>query len=121
MRYLNFPYKIADNGRTDFTDSPGNIRDMIELILFTNPGERVHRPEFGCGVGRLVFSPNSPEVASTTSYLIQSSLMQELGDLIVVMSVDCESVDSQLIVNVKYSLLDSEEETEERFERSFSK
>ena len=42
-----------------------HVRDLIEQLLFTSPGERVMRPDFGCGLLDLVFAPNSPELAST--------------------------------------------------------
>ena len=39
------------------------MRDMIEQVLFTAPGERVNRPDFGCGLLQMVFGPNSSELA----------------------------------------------------------
>lgn len=117
MRYLAYPYAIVESG-TAMTDSQGNIRDMIELVLFTVPGERVNRPEFGCGVERLVFSPNSEEVANSVGYMVQSNLQRELGDHIIVHSVECHSEDSTLIISVSYSFIDSEKIESERYERS---
>ncbi len=61
---INFPLHFDGRGRTAFTDDPGHIRNMIEQFLFTNPGERVNRPDFGSGLLQLVFEPNSPELAA---------------------------------------------------------
>ena len=75
---------------------------MIELLLFTNPGQRVMRPDFGCGLGDLVFEPNSPEIAASLQSTVQASLQRWLGDVIDVVSVEVTSEDSTLRVFVAY-------------------
>jgi uncharacterized protein len=99
---IDFAYHFDARGRTAETDYDSHIRDLIEQVLFTAPGERVNRPDFGSGLLRLVFSPNSSELAATTQYLVQSSLQQYLGDLIQVDAVDVTSEDSTLRVSVRY-------------------
>ena len=81
------------------------MRDLIEQVLFTAPGERVMRPDFGSGVAQLVFALNSIEVAGATQALVQSALQRWLGDRIAVLEVRVESVDAQLQVTVRYQLL----------------
>ena len=76
--YFDFPYHIDGRGRTAETDEDDHIRDMIHQVLFTNPGERVNRPDFGCGVGQLVFMPNSDALAAATQFLVQGSLTRWL-------------------------------------------
>ena len=44
------------------TSDDDHIRDLIEQVLFTSPGERVMRPDFGAGLLALVFEPNSVEL-----------------------------------------------------------
>jgi phage baseplate assembly protein W len=73
-------------------------------VLFTVPGERVMRPDFGSGVAQLVFAPNSAELASATQMLIQGSLQQWLGELIVVQGVRVEAIDAVLSITVQYSV-----------------
>ena len=73
-------------------------------MLFTAPGERVNRPDFGCGLLRLVFAPNSDELAAATQFLVQGSLQQWLGDLIEVNDVQVESDDARLLVEVQYTV-----------------
>ena len=57
--YIHHPYSFDNTGRTTRTDRVDHIRDLIEQLLFTAPGERVNRPEFGSGLMQLVFAPNS--------------------------------------------------------------
>jgi phage baseplate assembly protein W len=103
-RHMNvdFPYHFDSRGRTAEIDYDAHIRELIEQVLFTSPGERVNRPDFGSGLLRLVFAPNSSELAATTQYLVQGSLQQYLGDLIQVDAVDVTSEDSTLRVSVRY-------------------
>ena len=99
---LDFPYHFNARGRTAEVDDDAHIRDLIEQVLFTAPGERVNRPEFGSGLLRLVFAPNSDQLAATTQYLVQGSLQQYLGDLIQVDAVSVTSEDATLRVTVRY-------------------
>jgi len=101
---IDFPYHIDYTGRTAATGSDDHIRDMIEQVLFTSPGERVNRPTFGCGLLQLVFAPTSPELATATQFMVQGALNQWLGSLIQVEAVDVESVDSTLNVKVVYTV-----------------
>jgi uncharacterized protein len=99
---IDFPFELDGRGRTAATDADDHIRDMIEQVLFTAPGERVNRPGFGSGLLQLVFAPNSDELAAATQFLVQGSLQQWLGDLIDVEAVEAESIDSTLRVTVRY-------------------
>jgi phage baseplate assembly protein W len=99
---VDFPFHFDSRGRTAEVDYDAHIRDLIEQVLFTAPGERVNRPDFGCGLLQLVFAPNSDQLAATTQYLVQASLQQYLGDLIQVDTVEVENEDSTLRVSVRY-------------------
>ncbi len=101
---VKFPLQFDNRGRTTETSYDDHIRDMIEQILFTSPGERVNRPDFGSGLLQLVFQPNSIELATTAQFLAQSSLQQWLGELIDVNAVEVESYDSTLQVTVRYTI-----------------
>ncbi len=61
--YFNFPFKIDDNGRSSVTNEERHIKNLIEQILFTSPGERVNRPNFGSGLNQIIFEPNSDILA----------------------------------------------------------
>ncbi|MHC1767286.1 MAG: GPW/gp25 family protein [Verrucomicrobiia bacterium] len=99
---VEFPYHFDARGRTAVADYEAHIRDLIEQVLFTAPGERVNRPDFGSGVLRLVFAPNSDQLAATTQYLVQGALQQYLGDLIQVDAVEVSNQDSILRVSLRY-------------------
>lgn len=121
MTYFAFPYQIDGRGRTqEARRDEGNdeyIRGLIEQVLFTAPGERVMRPDFGSGLRQLLFEGNSPELAATTQMLAQSSLQQWLGNLIVIESVEIEAVESALHVEVIYVVRRTEEQQRVVFKR----
>jgi phage baseplate assembly protein W len=98
----DFPFHFDGRGRTASTSDNDHIRDMIEEFLFTNPGERVNRPDFGSGLLQLVFAPNSPELAATVQFTIQAGLQRWLSDLIAVQKVEVTAIDSMLQVSVAY-------------------
>ena len=99
---LDYPLHVDGRGRTATTDDRDHIRDLIELTLFTQPGERVNRPTFGSGVMQLVFAPNSDSLASATQFLIQGALQQFMGDVIQVDAVDVRAEDATLRVTIDY-------------------
>jgi uncharacterized protein len=114
---IDHPFRIDGRGRTGDTRSDEHIRDLIEQVLFTAPGERVNRPDFGTGLMGLVFAPNSPELATATEFMVQGALQRWLGDLIQVDAVNVESVESTLRVVVVYQVRGSEGRLVARFER----
>jgi len=100
--HIGYPLRIDGRGRSAGAAEDEHIREMIEQLLFTSPGERVNRPEFGTGVMQLVFAPNSPELAAATELTIQGALQQWLGEAIQVEGVDVRSRDSTLHITVRY-------------------
>lgn len=106
MPHLDYPYHIDSHGRSAQTGEDDHLRDLIEQVLFTAPGERVMRPDFGCGLAQLVFEPNSNTLAATTQMLVQAALLQHLSHLIAVNDVSVEADDSALRVNVNYTVLE---------------
>ena len=105
MPHVDFPYHFDRNGRTAAATAADHVRDLIEQVLFTSPGERVMRPDFGSGLLALVFEPNSTTLAATTRMLAQGALQQHLGHLIGVQAVEVEAVDSVFQVTVRFSML----------------
>jgi phage baseplate assembly protein W len=99
---IDFPFHFDRRGRTTATSDDDHIRDMIEELLFTNPGERVNRPDFGSGLLQLVFAPNSPELAATLQFTCQAALQRYLGDVIDLQSLQVTSQDSSLTVVISY-------------------
>ena len=99
---IAYPFEIDGRGRTADASQDEHIRQLIEQVLFTSPGERVNRPTFGSGVKQLVFAPNSDELASATEFTVQGALQQWLGHLIKVEGVNVESEDATLTITVTY-------------------
>ncbi len=114
---FDYPFHFDSRGRTATTTPGDHIRDMIEQLLMTEPGERVNRPDFGCGLRQLNFAPNSEELASALQFTIRASLQRWLSDLIEVQTLNVTAVDSTLTVYMKYAIRSTGEEREEQFVR----
>ena len=99
---IAFPFRIDARGRTADVGYDDHVRHLIELLLFTSPGERVRRPDFGCGLLDLVFEPNSPELASALQLSIQAQLQRWLGDVIDIELIEVESEENVLRVHISY-------------------
>ena len=115
--FLDFPFHLDGRGRSAETGADDHVRDLIYQVLFTNPGERVNRPDFGCGLKQLVFAPNSDALAASTQQLVQGALLRWLEDVITVERVTVANVDATLEVTVVYVRRDSGERREEVFTR----
>jgi hypothetical protein len=125
---IAFPFRADRRGRTALPHSrlrssggtpighAEHVHDLIEQLLFTSPGERVMRPDFGCGLLDLVFAPNSPELVSTLELSVQASLQRWLGDLIDVVALDVISDDSAVRVHLSYVLRATGARTDDVFE-----
>ena len=110
---LDYPFRVDARGRTSTTGYEEHVRDLIEQVLFTSPGERLNRPMFGSGLLQLVFAPNSDVLATAVQFTVQGSLQQWLGELIQVEGVEVTAEDSHLTVRVVYRLRDGELRTAE--------
>jgi phage baseplate assembly protein W len=99
---VDFPFRVDGRGRSAAADEDEHVRDLIEQVLFTAPGERVNRPTFGTGLMQLVFAPNSDELATATQFLVQGALQQWLGEVIEIGEVEVTSRDATLEVVVRY-------------------
>ena len=113
---IAFPIYIDREGILARTSHDLHIRQMIQLVLFTGPGERVNRPDFCCGLDRLVFDAAGNELITTTQSQVQSQLQRWLGELIQVETVDVEVQEAILTVTVRYRLILNGETREDRFQ-----
>jgi len=113
--FLDFPLAIDTRGRVALTDEDDHVRDLIMLVLFTAPGERVNRPEFGCGLKQLVFAPASDALAAATEQLIHGSLLRWLEPVISVEKVAVAVGDGSLEITVAYARRDTQERREDVF------
>jgi hypothetical protein len=114
---LDYPFRFDGRGHTATTSESDHLRDLIEQVLFTLPGERVNRPDFGSGLLQLTFAPLSDELASATQFLVQGALQQWLGDRIGVEQVRVTREDSTLRVLVQFVVQRTGERRVEEFRR----
>jgi uncharacterized protein len=103
---INFPYQFDGRGRTD-DPLANSLRQMVEQVLFTMPGERVNLPDFGSGLMQLTFAPNGAEMAAATQFAVQGALQKWMSGLIKVQSVTASAIESTLTVRVAYSPLNT--------------
>ncbi len=115
---IEFPFRFDHRGRTASTDDEDHIRDMIEQVLFTSPGERVNRPTFGSGLLQLIFAPINDALAGAVQMTVQGSLQQWLGDLIKVEAVQVDSEESTIKVMVQYTVLRTQQRQVAQFQKA---
>jgi len=115
---IDYPYHFDQRHRTALTDEDEHIRDLIEQVLFTSPGERVNRPTFGTGLLQLVFEPNSDLLATATQAVVQGALQQWLGDRILVEAVQVTNEDAALQVVIQYVIRRTQQRQVAQFARA---
>jgi uncharacterized protein len=102
MQHLGIPWRLDGRGRTAAVDDETYLRGLVEAVLFTRPGERVNRPDFGSGIDRLVFAPGGDELAGATKAMVQAAVQQWLGELVRVEEVRASAEEATLNVTVVY-------------------
>jgi phage baseplate assembly protein W len=117
IRQIPFPYAIDAGGRTADVAFDAHVLQMIEQLLFTSPGERVNRPDFGSGLLQLVFAPNSDELAAALQFSMQAALQQWLGDVIDVRALEVAAEDATLRIDLRYVVRDTGEEQSATLQR----
>ncbi|NCA84368.1 MAG: hypothetical protein EOM83_02210 [Clostridia bacterium] len=108
---IRFPFAI-DNGfgkLAEETDYDRHVVQMIKQVLFTNPGERINRPDFGCGIRKMVFAPNSEVSANLSQVMINQSLEKWLGTVIEVNEVKMDNIEEKLEIKIVYLLRANQE------------
>jgi hypothetical protein len=104
---VNFPFQFDGRGRT--MDPRGDyLRQLVEQVLFTSPGERVNLPDFGSGLLQLPFALDSMEMAAATQFTVQGALQKWLSAYVKVISVVASAQDAVLTVSVTYAPLNTD-------------
>jgi phage baseplate assembly protein W len=114
---IEYPLTIRPEGQIAAADEDAHILQMIKQVLFTNPGERVNRPDFGCGLYGMLFEQMTNEMISVTQALVRGNLVKWLGDLIQIEQLVVESQDSTLSVSIVYVVLRSRQRRSATFVR----
>lgn len=108
-----FPFRIDPvSGQAARAHYADHVRQMIRQVLLTTPGERVNRPEFGCGLRQLLFAPRSEALITTTRTIVRSALTRWLGGQIEVIAVNVASPESEsegslLLIEIEYRLIET--------------
>ena len=103
---LRYPLSV-DPGRgriAQETEYAEHVDQLVMQVLLTSPGERINRPDFGCGVKRLVFAPASEVAATLAQATIFEALTKWLGTVIKVLEVSVRAEDSTLFIRVGYAV-----------------
>lgn len=108
-----FPFRIDPNsGQAAQAPYGTHIEQMIRQVLLTDPGERVDLPEFGCGLRRLLFAPNSDALAASARLLVLKNLSRWLAGQIELIDVTVSSGPggdySQIVVQIEYVLVETQ-------------
>jgi phage baseplate assembly protein W len=101
---IDYPLHFNSRGRTANTGENDHVRDMIEQLLLTSPGERVNRPDFGSGLQQMVFAPNRVEIAATVQFTLEAAIERWLGNVIELRNLNVDVVDTTLTITVEYAL-----------------
>ncbi len=99
---IAFPFHLSSTGRAAPANHPDHLRQLVEQVLFTGPGERVNRPEFGCDLGQLVFAPNGDEMTAAAQFLLQGALQRWLGEVIRVDALEITAADATFTVKIVF-------------------
>lgn len=110
MRPARHPYRLSGARRLEEAEIERHIADLVQLVLLTGPRERLHRPDFGAGLGAAtLFEPLDGALASVVEVRARGSLDQALGDRIEVVEVKVgRSGESTLLAEVTYRLRGSD-------------
>ncbi len=107
LHALKYPFAIdAGGGRgAEEGDYEAYVRQLIRQVLLTAQGERINRPDFGAGIRRMVFAPNSPAVASMAQTFVYQALTRWLATVIKVEDVSVRAEAEKLLISVRYLVL----------------
>jgi uncharacterized protein len=92
------------------TDYPAHVVELMKQVLFTAPGERINRPDFGCGLRQMVFAPNSDVTAGLVKVSVFQALDRWLSSVIQVQDVQVRALEEVLEIRIAYLLLSNQEQ-----------
>src|SRR5919197_1226521 len=103
----NFPIDVDDGGQIELaSDGEEGIRQSIWMILGTSPGERLMRPDFGCGIHDMVFGVNNAATATAVAVAVREALAvwEPRIDVLDVYVVPDASRPNLLLVEINYQV-----------------
>lgn len=109
--FLDFPFRISEEGRIKVTDASDHIKDEIIAVLLTSPGERVNLPDFGCGLKEYIFAPNDAIISTMIDMKISQALDRWLGEKITVDEINVQPIEEHLLIEIFYTIKDTAEQS----------
>jgi hypothetical protein len=103
----NFPIGLDDGGQVELApDGEEGIRQSIWMILGTSPGERLMRPDFGCGIHEMVFGVNNAATANAVAGAVREALAvwEPRIDVLDVYAVPDPSRPNLLVIEINYQV-----------------
>lgn len=103
---LRYPFSLdtAQGRVTQERSYEAHVEQLIKQVLLTSPGERIDRPDFGCGIKRLVFAPGGEVSATLAQSVVYQSLTKWLGSVISVHEVTVRAVQERLDIHIGYAI-----------------
>jgi len=102
---LGFPVQLDSSGAIATAKYEESVRQSIWIILSTSPGERVMRPDFGCGIYDLVFEVNSASTSGKVAQAVREALLlQEPRIDVLDVQVESQSDGATLIIHIQYQV-----------------
>ena len=104
---LSFPPRVGADGRLAWSEGEENVRESIRVILLTEPAERLMREEFGCGLRRFLFEPNTVTTRTLISEAVQNAIRaREPRVRVEGVSVEADDADPRLVaVEIHFRLV----------------
>lgn len=102
---MGFPFAFANTGRTRVPDAEQRLAELVEMLLFTIPGERVMRPTLGTPVSELLFEGMNDALDAALQVAVHAALSQNLAGIIDVREVEVTSNDTTIDVSIVYAPL----------------
>jgi phage baseplate assembly protein W len=107
-RGWRFPVGLAADGTVETSAEAEDVRESIRIILGTNKGERVMRPDFGADLGRLVFEPLNTTTMSLARHYVEEALTvwePRIDHVEVTVSADRPA--GRLLIEIRYRIRSS--------------
>ena len=102
---LGFPVQLNSSGAVATAEYEESVRQSIWIILSTSPGERVMRPDFGCGIYDLVFEVNSASTSGKVAQAVRESLLlQEPRIDVLDVQVEAQGAGATLLIEIRYQV-----------------
>ena len=106
-RGVAFPPRVGPDGRAAWSEGEANVREAIQIILRTEQGERLYLADFGAGLGKFLFEPNTVATRHQIGERIRKALQQwEPRILVTAIDVSPDAADAQAaIATIQYQLV----------------